>query len=142
MAQAIQLSPFAQRYMEELKSLVNTDRKTISFLRNLAEENQQAEKLHIVVALQQYLYYHVGATPRPCARGPRGWRHLTLMHHAPCLLQCPAPQQLPLLYLVDCILKTVTQHYLPLLCPPLPSVRMEPGTCHVEMSYRLHADHA
>ena len=37
--------------------------------------------------------------------------------------QCPATAQLPLLYLSDCIIKTVGEPFKTLFCPALPTVR-------------------
>lgn len=122
------LSPFAQQYKEELTSLKNSDRQSISFLKNLAAENKH-EHLDIIVAVQEWLYQ---VRKTPCTRNSDlvpGGESSTSPQSDDLFLQCPEAAQLPLLYLVDCIMKTVGEPYVSHFCPPLPSVSQPLFSC-------------
>ena len=77
--------------------------------------------MDIVVAIQKHLYQVI--SERSNTQAPSAWRRSIVIFNAPLISQCLQPHQLPALYLVDMIIKTIGEPYVEHFGPALPYIR-------------------
>ena len=102
-------------FSAELKGLQRAEKKDINALSMIAEDNKQHAG-SLVTAIEKHLM--TVSFLGPCTHGNPTEAACSLSSSS----QCPAPQKLPALYLLDSIVKNVKDPYVELFSRRLPEV--------------------